>query len=109
MNIKKTAVILSALIAIFLSSLTQGACPKKACTRKTPATCRPSTCTRPVVKKKSSCCTRTTTYIIRKNKRGGHVLPPVPGHYHIHFERNVYSNSLERISVPYPTRTRQRQ
>ena len=108
MSTKKLTVFLAALSALVL----QAACPKKTCApkgcpRRVSVSCARSTCTRPTAKK-TPCGTHTTTVIIRRPKGRPSVVPPAPGRYHIHFERRDFSNSLEHISVPYPTRSRYR-
>ena len=56
------------------------------------------------------CCRRTTTTIIyrSKGKKSGCRRPIAPGRYHYNFERRDFTNGIERISVPFPQRSRTR-
>ena len=108
MHTKKLTVFLAALSALVL----QAACPKKTCatkgySRRVSISCARSSCTRPTARK-TPCGTHTTTIITHRPKGRHCIVPPVPGRYHIHFEHRDFSNSLERISIPYPVRSRYR-
>ena len=121
---------LSFILALGLSLLTvtsQAVCRAKSTTcrgsscRKAVAvrTCRGSSCKKSTPTKSCSrkstttrsggCCRRTTTTIIYSGKKkSGCRRPLVPGSYHYKFERFEHTNGLERISVPFPQRSRTR-
>ena len=71
--------------------------------------CRPK-CPPPVSQQPAKPCQKiTTTTIVRKNKGPRRMMPIVPGHFHVHFERgDIFqtSNRLERVRYPYPVITR---
>ena len=108
MNAKKLTIFLLVLSSAFLN-VASGKCCSAQKTTTVRRTCRPAcqpTC-RPAAKK-PSCGTRTKTVIKCKGKPKGRMMPLAPGRYHYHFEHIEFSNSIERISFPYPVRTRYR-
>jgi len=66
-----------------------------------------STCPRRITTQSKGCCRKTTpTVIYKKCGKSGCRKPLAPGKYH--FERKEYTNGLDRISVPFPSRSRTR-
>ncbi|MDY6407710.1 MAG: hypothetical protein SPL08_03290 [Pseudomonadota bacterium] len=95
---------------VVASTLSLMAAPRQPCSnrgRRQPS-CRPP-CAAPAMRKPTLPCGTTKTIKKHKYRRRGYFIPPVPGHYHVHFERREFSyttNSLESINYPYPTRIR---